>query len=204
MDGRPAQPIAEPTTAAPSAAIDPAPVSAVADPVAHSALAPLSARETLAAYLAGAVYLAPDVANDSLEWCPPPAPDAEVDEGWEPDEYIAIERPRVLDIRGKDADSSATSVDVMAEFVRLVDVTRGDSGWVARVSTVTDTLKWSLLRRPSGAWAVCGPGWDNFGGGSFLVNEAFARRGEINTPQWLPAGGSWELLARIADSVRAR
>jgi hypothetical protein len=176
----------------------------VPDSVPRSAPAPLGASETLAAYLAGSVYRAPAAAGDSLEWCPPPVPDAEVDEGWEPDEYIAIERPRVLGVHANDVDASATSVDVMAEFVRLVDVTRGDSGWVARAGPVTDTLKWSLVRRPSGAWAVCGPGWDNFGGGSFLVNEEFARRGEINTPQWLPAGGSWEMLARIADSVRAR
>jgi hypothetical protein len=215
---RPGRSTNNPVTHAPIAAVDSAapplntPTS-TAPAVAPSSVSPpgleptRGPRETLAAYLAGSVFRRPAVVPDSLEWCPDPGPDSEVDEGWEPDMYIAIARPRVLGIRPSGEDPSGQGHDVVAEVLRLAHVTRGDSGWVAHVEITPDTLVWRVLRRRSGAWAVCGPALPASAEGlsgvpGFLVTEEFARRGEINGARWLPRGASWDAVARLADSVR--
>jgi hypothetical protein len=145
---------------------------------------------------------------DSLEWCPDPEPaeEGESEEGWEPDMYIAIARPRVLDIRGSGGETGGQSHDVVAEVLRLAQVTRGDSGWVARVDLIPDTLVWTVVRRTSRAWGVCGPARPASaerasGYPRFLVTEEFARRAEINSARWLSPGASWDALARLADSL---
>jgi hypothetical protein len=142
---------------------------------------------------------------DSLEWCPDPGP-TESDEGWEPDTYIAIARPRVLGIRGSGEEAGGESHDVAAEVLRLAVVTRGDSGWVARVTVIPDTLVWTVVRRTSEAWGVCGPAMpaseEATGVLPFLVTEEFVRRGEINAARWLSPGASWDALAQLADSLR--
>lgn len=206
-------------THAPIAALDSAapPVDTSASappPVASRSVSPPAGEratgpgETLAAYLAGSVFRGAAVVPDSLEWCPDPGPDREVDEGWEPDEYIAIARPRVLGIRGSGEETGGQSHDIVAEVILLADVTRGDSGrWIARVKVLPDTLVWTVLRRPSGAWGVCGPAQrasaERESYPLFLVTEESARRGEINSARWLSHGASWDAVARLADSLRS-
>ena len=166
-------------------------------------------RETLVAYLAGSVFRGAAAVPDSLHWCPDPGPDRETDEGWEPDKYIAIAQPRVLGIRGSGEETGGQQHEVVAEVIQLAEVTRGDSGgWVAQIDVIPDTLVWTVQRRPSGTWAVCGPAWrasteSPSGTPLFLVTEEFARRGEINSARWLSAGASWDALARLADSLRS-
>jgi hypothetical protein len=167
-------------------------------------------RETLAAYLAAFVFRTPAAMPDSLEWCPHPDPASEggSDEGWEPDKYIAIANPRVLGIRGPGEDSVRQSQEVVAEVLRLAEVSRGASWWIAQIDITPDTLVWTLARRPSGAWGVCGPALSASGEGAaslplFLVTEEFARRGEINSARW-SRGASWDAVARVADSLRSR
>jgi hypothetical protein len=97
----------------------------------------------------------------------------------------------------------------MAEVIRLAEVTRGGPGeWVARMDAIPDTLVWTVVRRTSGAWSVCGPALPagaerESSDPLFLVTEEFARRGEINGARWLSRGVSWDAVARLADSLNA-
>lgn len=166
-------------------------------------------RETLAAYLAASVFRTPVILSVSLTGCGDPVTvgEGESDEGFEPDGYIAIARPRVLGIRGGRAEPSEDSYAVEAEVIVLAKVTRDASGWVARISASTDTLVWTVVRRTAGGWSVCGPAQsasENRGGlPLFLVTEQFARRGEISSARWPSPGTTWDAVARLADSLRA-
>jgi hypothetical protein len=143
---------------------------------------------------------------DSLEWCPEPDPQEEFQEGWEPDTYIAIAQPRVLGFYGSEVDTTSEFRYVVAEVLRLAMVNRDGGGWVASVDVKPDTLIWLVVRRPSGAWAVCGPARPASDGPEsgalyFLVTEEFAHRGEINGAEWRPREASWDALARLADTL---
>jgi hypothetical protein len=202
-----ARPVARDTAAA---AVAPPPPATVAPLTIDTTTPTRGADEALALYLAGSVYRHPVPIPDGLEWCPPPGPRAEdeSDEGWEPDQYIAIERPRVLGIRVAPGDTSDDRRDIVAEVVRVARVGRGDGGWVAEPEVRPDTLVWTVMRRPTGGWGVCGPATKATGGSAamfpmFLVTDRFAEIGEINSARWEPAGASWATVARIADSLRA-
>jgi hypothetical protein len=180
----------------------------IVPPGRSSPASPRGPLETLGTYLAGSVFRRPTVLPDSLDWCPEPDPTAENQEGWEPDTWIAIAQPRVLGFAWSPVDTSGQSRYVAAEVLRLAMIYRSGGGWVASVDVKPDTLVWTMLRRPSGAWAVCGPAAPLRAGPEsgelyFLTTEEFAHRGEINGARWQPPEASWDGLARLADTLHA-
>lgn len=161
----------------------------------------------LTRYLAYAAFRgAPSIGSDGLSACPPIVPgEDDVDEGWEPDDYVGFVLPRVLGATMEKADTTRSSATGRAEVTRVVKIGRDSVGWVGSLEARLDTLTWTLQRGPTG-WAVCGPaievGPDGAPGEmAFDLTYDDALRTVVSSAHWLPAGTTWPAAAAHADSV---
>ena len=162
----------------------------------------------LSRFLAYNVFRGAPAGDDSLSYCPPfDESGDDVQEGWEPDNYFGFVRPRVLDAALDKADTTGTSAKGRAELVRVAEIGRDSAGWVGRLEQRLDTLTFTIQRGPTG-WTVCGPaskeGVDSrVSEMTFVIDYAAALRTEVNSARWLPAGMTWDGVAKHADSVTA-
>ncbi|HEX5970969.1 MAG TPA: hypothetical protein VFY85_03525 [Gemmatimonadaceae bacterium] len=181
-------------------AIAPAPAPALPS-VDSAAKEPAAA---LTRYLAYASFRGAPSGSDGLSACPPfDTSGDDVDEGWEPDNYVGLVLPRVLDASVSSADTTGRSATGRAEVVRVAEIYRDSLGWAGTLDRQLDTLTFSMQRGPTG-WTVCGPatkGADSLGEMAFVITYERAQRTEVNGTRWLPAGITWQAVASHADSV---
>ncbi|HEX6600382.1 MAG TPA: hypothetical protein VF034_13745 [Gemmatimonadaceae bacterium] len=186
------------SAAAPVIAPTPAPVLPSATVAAGDPAA------ALARYLAYASFRGAPAGEDGLSDCPPfDASEDGVDEGWEPDDYVGLVLPRVLDAKVSSSDTTGQSATGRAEVVRVAEIYRDSLGWAGKLEQRLDTLTFPMQRGPTG-WTVCGPatkGADSSGEMTFVITYEDAQRTEVNGAHWLPAGTTWEAVASHADSV---
>ena len=180
---------------APSAQAIPAAALAAGDPAA-----------ALARFLAYESFRGAPSGSDSLSDCPPfVASEGDVEEGWEPDNYVGFVLARQLGVPVTD-DTTRNSATGRAEVVRVASIDR-DSGWVGTLSRTVDTLTFTLQRGATG-WTVCGPatkpGTDSLPDEMmFVITYAGVQRTEVNTARWNPPGTTMQDAAKHADSVLA-
>jgi hypothetical protein len=185
--------IATPVAAAAPASVLPSVEAAANDPAA-----------ALTRYLAYASFRGAPEGSDGLSVCPPLDTSGDgVDEGWEPDDYVGLVLPRVLDAKVPSADTTGQSATGRAEVMRVAEIYRDSLGWAGRLEQRLDTLTFPMQRGPTG-WTVCGPatkGADSLGDMAFVITYDDAQRTEVNGARWLPAGTTWGAVASHADSV---
>lgn len=160
-----------------------------------------------ARYLAYATFRGAPAGGDGLSECPPfdESGDGDVQEGWEPDDYVGFVLPRVLATSMDASDSTGKTASGRAEVVRVAEIGRDSVGWVGTLGRRVDTLSFTIQRGPTG-WTVCGPATsvphDSLpGAGAFVVTYEDALRTEVNEARWLPPGTTWQSVASHADSV---
>lgn len=159
----------------------------------------------LTRYLAYASFRGAAAGSVGLPACPPfEGSDDDVDEGWEPDNYVGLVLPRVLDASVSAADTTGNSAIGRAEVVRVAEIYRDSLGWAGNLERRLDTLNFTLQRGPTG-WAVCGPATKGDpaspGEATFVITYESALITEVNGAHWLPAGTTWQAVASHADSV---
>lgn len=194
------------STTAP-ATVRPAPPAAVVSSLDSTATDPAAA---LARYLAYSDFGGAFGEEDGLPACPPPAraEEGESDEGWEPDAYVGIAQPVVLGVAPFPGDTSSTRRLGRAAVVRVARIGRDSAGWVGRLESVPDTLVFTL-ERAAGGWTVCGPAArsaDALAKGffEFVTTYERARATELVETRWMPAGTTWEDVARHARAMSRR
>jgi hypothetical protein len=172
----------------------PSPAAAANDPTA-----------ALTRYLVYESFRDAPAGSAGLSACPPfERSNDDADEGWEPDDYVGIVLPRVLDASVSAEDTTGKSATGRAEVVRVAEIYRDSLGWAGRLERRLDTLNFTLQRGPTG-WTVCGPATkgnpDSPGEATFVITYESALRTEVNGAHWLPAGTTWQAVASHADSV---
>jgi hypothetical protein len=158
----------------------------------------------LTRYLAYASFRGAPEGGNGLSACPPfDTSEDGVDEGWEPDNYVGLVLPRVLDASISATDTTGHSAVGHAEVVRVAEIYRDSLGWAGVLEQRLDTLGFPMQRGPTG-WTVCGPatkGADSLGNIAFVITYDDAKRTEVNQARWLPVGTTWQGVASHADSV---
>jgi hypothetical protein len=157
-------------------------------------------------YLAYARFRGAPSGTDSLSACPPfDESGSGVQEGWEPDNYVGLMRPRVLAVAPDPADTTGRTATAHAEVIRVAEIGRDSLGWMGTLGRRVDTLTFTVERGATG-WAVCGPATsvphDSMPGDmAFVITYEEALRTEVNNARWLPDGTSWQSVAAHADSL---